>query len=101
MFDSEKKVSEAEDVAKEKEYRTLTAPGWLKKVDASLEDLRKSPYELEDVRKLSDVEKHLAGAVEYLREAVMSLAMEVAHLRKLNETKEVVSPAGRKMGRKS
>lgn len=75
-------------------YRTLTCAGWLERVEKSLEDLRKSPYELEEVRKLSEVEKHLAGAVEYLREAVMSLAMEFTGHLLNNETKEEKPPAG-------
>lgn len=78
----------------------MTCAGWLERVDEDLESLRKSPFELEEFRKLSDEEAYIHEALYHLREAVMSLAMEVAHLKKINEIKDLVSAGGKSMGRK-
>jgi len=56
----------------EHKYKTLTAAAWLAKVDVDLE-------EVADIQ-LGHVENHLLLAVVNLREACMSLAMEVAIL---------------------
>lgn len=96
---AEKKIEE------DGEYRTPTCSEWLKKVDRDLEELHKSPYELEEKRKLMNEDALLAKAIQHLREAVMSLAMRVASveaiLLDIQEKKEVAPTGKKSMGRKN